>query len=221
MSLRKKIYFCTIALSFAFSLSKGQSNIISFNANYIVGAATVKGSWNVVGGFEGFVPIDGFSLGFDWKTEKELAKKYKYSLTANFNNFGMKKTIPNVTINEFTKFSFINVRFNNYLKLTRWADLEFSPSINYLISLNTFNESSFGRIKSTNHFNYGSNNDRLRINKFTVGFSTGFRVKVKSTEIKLRYNSAIQPTAYLSGSYPFKVYLSSFEIGLVEPIFRF
>jgi hypothetical protein len=110
---------------------------------------------------------------------------------------------------------------NNFLRLTKRIDVSFSPSINYLISLNSYTENAIGKFKTNNYFGQGFNNERIGLNKFTAAFSTGLRFRTKFGNVRLQCNSAVQPTAYIKDFAPFKLFLSSFEFGIVNPVLRF
>jgi hypothetical protein len=218
--MRKATLWCFIALLFTFS-SKGQSNIISVSSNYIIGAAKIKSSWNVLGGNKAYTAQNGYSFGLDWKHIKNPLSSYNFSIASNYNNFGIERSPPNSRSRDFEKFSYINLRFNNFLRLTKRIDASFSPSINYLISLNSYTENAIGKFKTNNYFGQGFNNESVGVNKFTAGFSAGFRLRTKFANVRLQYNAAFQPTAYIKDFDPFKLYLSSFEVGLVNPVLRF
>jgi hypothetical protein len=211
-------YFLALLITFS---CEGQSNIISVNSNYILGTAKIKSSWNVLGEKKAYNTQNGYSFGFDWKNAKNLTDRYNYSISSNYNNFRIERSPKNSPSRDFEKFSYVNLRFNNFLRLTKRIDASFSPSVNYLISLNSYTESSIGKFKTNNYFGQGFNNEKIGLNKFTAAFSTGLRFRTKFGNVRLQYNSAIQPIAYIKDFAPFKLFLSSFEVGIVNPVLRF
>lgn len=202
----------------------GQKNLIDLNISYVQGNASIKESWNVLNGRPGYKSVNGYNIGLQWSKKQKANTQSlldNWSVLITFKNFGIEGPNSFPSIRQYERFSTLGLALNRKFKILKNTYLEGAPTINYLTSFNSFTSNSTGTYKHNNYFGQGFNSDKVSFNKLTLGASLGLNYVLGRTQLKLKWNPAFTPLAYINTLQLFKMYPSSFDLGISTSFIHF